>query len=88
MKAFKTILLSFDVLFILAVAFVLFFPRPYDDTDDSIGGKRSGMSLYIDRGTGCHYVSTFIGGMSPRYNPSGKQICREIDKREIVWKTK
>lgn len=53
---------------------------PPDDTD---AGRfnRSGATLVIDRGTGCHYLAR-LGGMAPRLDPDGRHICREGDRRQ------
>lgn len=67
-----------------AIAIFLFFlvvavdvihksTRPYDSTDPSDG--RSGLRLYIDDGTGCHYLGSSNGGLTPRMNPDGRQVC-------------
>ncbi len=45
-----------------------------DSTDPESG--RSGLILYIDAKTGCHYVKGGIfGATTPRLNQNGKQIC-------------
>lgn len=44
-----------------------------DDTDPA--GGRSGMVLYTDDKTGCQYLSNRFGGMTPRLNRDGEQIC-------------
>jgi hypothetical protein len=44
-----------------------------DDTDPPEG--RSGMTLYIDHRTGCHYVGNPMGGITPRVDAKGKHIC-------------
>lgn len=52
---------------------------PHDSTDPK-GGGRSGLGLKIDHGTGCHYLTAAWGGVTPRLDAQGKQICREEDK--------
>lgn len=47
-----------------------------DDTDDP-NGKRSGMILYTDHKTGCQYVGTVLGGITPRLDKDGKPFCVE-----------
>jgi hypothetical protein len=49
-----------------------------DSTDNHIEGKRSGMSLLIDHGTGCQYLS--VGrSLTPRIASDGKTHmgCRD-----------
>lgn len=48
---------------------------PYDDTDNVDTGKRSGMGLYTDHGTGCQYLGR-SGSLTPRLNKDGKHICK------------
>jgi len=49
---------------------------PYDATDHAVNGKRSGMLLYTDYGTGCQYLSagTFGGGLTPRLDGRGRHV--------------
>lgn len=44
-----------------------------DDTD--LPTKRSGMNLYTDHGTGCQYLATPLGSLTPRLDADGKPIC-------------
>lgn len=49
-------------------------PTPkYDDTDPPNG--RSGMLLFIDQRTGCHYLGNPMGGIIPRVDAKGRHIC-------------
>ena len=51
---------------------------PYDDTDDRETFTCSGLSLYVDRRTGCHYISGgMFGNIIPRLDKDGKQICEK-----------
>jgi hypothetical protein len=66
---------------LLASAFV--HGCAYDDTDHKPSGRRSGMRLYIDHGTGCHYLSApsllSNGTLIPRYDPdTGRQYCGPV----------
>ena len=49
--------------------------RHLDDTD-SASGDRSGVKPRIDYGTGCQYLETAGGGITPRLGRDGKQVCR------------
>lgn len=47
----------------------------HDDTDPPDGS--SGMSLYTDAATGCQYLGSIHGGITPRLTPLGKHMgCR------------
>jgi len=48
--------------------------RAIDSTDKS-ATQRSGMTLYIDNMTGCHYLGALFGGVTPRLDNTGKQVC-------------
>lgn len=48
---------------------------PYDSTDGE--GQRSGMSLHTDALTGCQYLSRLLGGLTPRLDRSGQQVCQD-----------
>ena len=67
----KKEVLFFLVGLILIASIDSFIPK--DDTDSP--DKRSGMSLYIDNLNGCQYLSKFFGGLTPRLDNQGKQIC-------------
>lgn len=45
-----------------------------DDTDST--GKRSGLGLCTDHGTGCQYLESRFGGLSPRLDASGRHVCK------------
>lgn len=44
-----------------------------DDTDSRT--QRSRLTLRTDFGTGCQYLETFVGGITPRLGSDGRQIC-------------
>lgn len=62
--------------------------KPIDSTDPPDG--RSGMHLYIDNKTGCHYLSNgyplkwLPSQIIPRMDKTGKQVCdgREDEEDE------
>ena len=55
---------------------------PYDDTDWPEVGLRSGLTLHIDYGTGCHWLRQgWSGKLVPRLNIIGKQVCLATDFR-------
>lgn len=63
------------VLIVMIIGHMLCFAGK-DDTDRA---ERSGMILYTDYGTGCQYVSTILGGITPRLDKDGKPVCVKKD---------
>lgn len=54
-----------------------------DDTDDTINGRPSGLTLYTDFGTGCQYLAlSRDGALTPRLGADGRALCREDLKRK------
>lgn len=49
-------------------------PPPTDVTDQD-RDHRSGVELVTDYGTGCQYLRLQGGGLYPRLNVTGRQIC-------------
>lgn len=49
--------------------------QPYDDTDNKTTKERSGLRLYTDHKTGCQYLVTLTGSITPRLNNNGKNNC-------------
>ena len=45
-----------------------------DDTDDP-NGRRSNLMIYTDHRTGCQYLGTVLGGITPRLDRDGKPVC-------------
>jgi len=65
-------------LFLLWALLILLFPTGcvfHDDTDGK-AGQHSGLALYTDSGTGCEYVATITGSITPRMNKDKTQVCR------------
>lgn len=52
------------------------FDIPARDATDPPGG-RSQLALRTDHETGCQYLATRSGGLTPRRAADGRQICRE-----------
>lgn len=50
--------------------------KPLDDTDNKITGVRSDMRILVDHGTGCQYLRSASGGLTPRLDASGKPMCK------------
>lgn len=49
------------------------FQIGFDSTD---GASRSGMKIYTDAMTGCEYLSSQTGGLTPRLDKNSKHICK------------
>ncbi len=59
------------------------FWKNYDDTDDLANKEASGLILYIDHGTGCHYLCRGVfDTLVPRLDKNGKQVCEYQQKEE------
>ena len=46
-----------------------------DDTDPPNG--ISGLNVFTDHLTGCQYLKAGLGGLTPRMDQNGKQICNK-----------
>ena len=46
-----------------------------DDTDPIDGGERSNLKIRVDYRTHCQYLVSDHGGITPRMNKDGTQIC-------------
>lgn len=68
-----------SILLWIAIMLAVSYFMPTDATDKS-RLERSGMSMFIDHGTGCHYLAGggFFGKqvLIPRLDREGKQVCR------------
>ena len=60
-------------LFQIILAIVYDYP-PRDATDSATA--RSNMALRVDYGTGCQYLASASGALTPRMGADGRQICR------------
>ena len=59
---------------VVVLLLIMDYVRPYDNTD--YGKERSGLTIRTDNLTGCQYLSTPSGGLTPRMDQSGTyQIC-------------
>jgi hypothetical protein len=78
MEVYNKIKTDLGFMIILWLAIVLIgdsFEIGWDSTD---GQERSGMSLHVDNLTGCHYLGGKSGGITPRLNNNGEQICNGL----------
>jgi len=50
------------------------FDKNLDDTDNFKTGERSNLALYIDHGTGVHYIKSPFGSLTPRLNKDGQPV--------------
>lgn len=66
--------IGFGTIIIIGAVFGWLLPTPVDATDKSVS-VRSGVNLITDYGTGCQYLETNSGGLTPRMNAEGRHIC-------------
>lgn len=64
-------------LFIVLSSWLLSAGKPLDDTDNKLTGDRSNLRILIDHGTGCQYLTTSGGGVTPRLDANGVPICKK-----------
>ena len=50
------------------------------DDSDQPSGKRSGMRPRRDALTGCEYLESWTGALTPRMGSDGRQVCRGVEK--------
>lgn len=60
------------IAFFAATAALNFFEIGWDSTD---GKARSGLGLHTDNLTGCQYLSSPYGGLTPRVDKDSTHIC-------------
>lgn len=65
------------VVILIGIAKLITCWQPLDETDLD-REHRSGVTPIIDYGTGCQYLKITFGGVTPRLDTSGKQICRPL----------
>lgn len=75
MEVYKRI--KVDLIWFLLTIFILktvfhYLPIGRDSTD---GYERSGMILRVDALSGCHYLESEHGGLTPRLGADGRQLC-------------
>jgi len=62
--------------FVLVVHFVLQTAGfGWDATDDRANSLHSEMRLRTDYGSGCQYLESRTGALTPRLDRNGKQVC-------------
>lgn len=59
------------------------FASKLDDTDNLKTGDRSNLALYIDHGTGVHYIRTPFGSLVPRLDANGN-VVSSYQQQEII----
>ena len=71
-KEIKKDLLRLCVIILLLQFAWVVLPVGRDDTD---GESRSGLRLRTDARTGCQYLESTGGGLTPRLDRNGKHVC-------------
>lgn len=59
----------------LVIAVIVLVTWGHASRDDSDGKKRSGLIVYTDALTGCQYLGTVVGAITPRLDKDGKIVC-------------
>lgn len=67
----KDLLVLYVVILLLQFAWNV-LPVGRDDTD---GESRSGLTLRTDARTGCQYLESKGGGLTPRLDGNGEHVC-------------
>lgn len=69
----------FNALMLIGFLHFYFQPSPRDDSDEPVkNGKVSEMKVRIDYLTGCNYLESSNGSLTPRRNALGYQVgCKE-----------
>jgi hypothetical protein len=77
-SSIATIIISYVIISFIINLIGNYFTIGFDDTDDKINKKRSGLKVYIDHKTGAQYIS--IGkSIHPRLDKDGNLIVIEKD---------
>jgi len=79
-KVLKNVISWLATGFIISFGIIIIIMILNDDfkrntTDFPFPDKRSNMELHIDALTGCHYLSSKNGGLTPRLSSNGNHIC-------------
>jgi hypothetical protein len=61
---------------VMRLQFVSHWFGGFDETDSP--QERSNLGLRTDFGTGCQYLESSFGGLTPRLGADGRQICRQV----------
>lgn len=61
------------ILLLACGVWLLSWLQPLDSTDGR--DARSGMRLRVDYGTGCQYLESTWGSLTPRLDEAGKPMC-------------
>ena len=67
-----------DLILVVTVSIIIqlcwsYLPIQRDNSD---GNTRSGVSVHVDALTGCEYLGGMHGGLTPRLDINGLQICK------------
>lgn len=77
LKAYTKWLLRWAAGIYFVVVLIGKLPLGRDDSDPSEWGKRSGIAVRKDALTGCEYLESMHGGLTPRLDRAGHHVgCR------------
>jgi hypothetical protein len=78
LKAWSIWLAGWILVGAVVAAIVSLTPLGRDNSDQGEWGARSGLIIKTDALTGCEYLATTSGGLSPRLTQHGYQVgCRK-----------
>jgi len=69
-----------SIFLILMMAWM--FSRSGFDDSDKTRSERSGLMIFTDHKTGCQYVGTILGGITPRLTAQGTILCAPEEKKD------
>lgn len=75
MEVYERIKRDLFWLVMLALVMQIIYASLFIGRDSTDGERRSGMSLHVDAMTGCHYLASQYGGMTPRLDERGRHVC-------------
>jgi hypothetical protein len=83
LKLFTLWLLKLFAIIFVVSCLIYITPINRDDTDKGMwGGGRSGIKSTTDALTGCQYLVSPDGGITPRLSSDGNHICaRSLERR-------
>lgn len=54
-------------------------PSPSESVEVTISKTSCAVTSYFDSATGCEYVRSDCGGITPRLDPMGRPLCRPLN---------
>lgn len=54
-------------------------PEPSESVEITVSRTSCAVTSYVDSATGCEYVRSDCGGITPRLDPLGRPLCRPLN---------